>query len=144
MGILMEGKTAGLGAQKSSGKLISKHPTMKVFSHKKIKTTMYLKASTPYISALKRIGKLLGSLRRHGAEYVSVLGMGKAVEKCLSVACHYEGERAYRVEVRTQSVSVFDEIADSDDSEIDIRDEDRETRLQPRNLSGVEVRIYAS
>ncbi|SCU87237.1 LAME_0D09296g1_1 [Lachancea meyersii CBS 8951] len=126
-------------------KILVKHPSVKVLSHKQIKTTIYLKSKTPYISALKRVTKFMTQLQRQGAEYVTVLGMGKAVEKTLSIACHFQEEKGKKVVVLTQSVALLDEIlADENDDENveDIEDEDRETVLRKRTVSGVEVRIY--
>ena len=40
-------------------KLIRKRPTLKTLSHKKIKTTIYIKSNTPYIRGLKRTKKFL-------------------------------------------------------------------------------------
>lgn len=128
-------------------KLVVKHPSLKVLSQKQIKTTMYVKSKTPYISALKHINKLLGQLQRHGAEYVTVLGMGKASEKTLAVACYFQEEKGKKTEVLTQSVEVLDELTkgtseECEDSEEDIQDEDKELVLRKRTISGVEVRIF--
>ncbi|KAM3162981.1 Ribonuclease P [Lachancea thermotolerans] len=131
-------------------KLVTKHPSLKLLSHKQIKTTFYLKTQTPYVSALKRINKLMSQLQRHGSEYVTVLGMGKASEKTLAVACYFQEEKGKKVEVLTQSVDVLDEIVKSDPVTEDIdeqddgtQDGDREVELQKRTISGVEVRIFA-
>ncbi|CAR23638.1 ribonuclease P/MRP protein subunit POP7 [Lachancea thermotolerans CBS 6340] len=131
-------------------KLVTKHPSLKLLSHKQIKTTFYLKTQTPYVSALKRINKLMSQLQRHGSKYVTVLGMGKASEKTLAVACYFQEEKGKKVEVLTQSIDVLDEIVKSDPVTEDIdeqddgtQDGDREVELQKRTISGVEVRIYA-
>ncbi|CUS23930.1 LAQU0S12e03224g1_1 [Lachancea quebecensis] len=131
-------------------KLIAKRPSLKLLSHKQIKTTLYIKSQTPYVSALKRINKLMSQLQRHGAKYVTVLGMGKASEKTLAVACHFQEEKGKKVEVLTQSVDVLDEILKCDsvtqsieEHNSDAEDVDREVELQKRTVSGVEVRIFA-
>lgn len=123
-------------------KLIQKHPTVKDFSYKAIKTTMYVKSQTPYVSALKRINKFLNQLEKYNAKYVTVLGMGKATEKILSIGCHFQNQRSYKVEIRTTSAQVIDEILENDDKEDGICEEDKETKLQVRTVSGIELRIY--
>ncbi|CEP61987.1 ribonuclease P/MRP protein subunit POP7 LALA0_S04e05160g [Lachancea lanzarotensis] len=130
-----------------NGRIIAKHPSVKILSHKQIKTTIYVKSTTPYISAVKRVNKFLSQLQRHGAQYVTVLGMGKAVEKTLSVGCHFQEEKGKKVVVLTQTIPLVDEIlaeqaGDEGESAEDIEDADLETVLRKRTASGVEVRIY--
>lgn len=125
-------------------KLIRKHPSIKVLSRKQLKTTIYVKSNTPYISALKRIKKFLRDLDKNGASYVVVLGMAKATEKVLSLGCHFEQQLGKKVDVLTKSVEVIDEVAtEENDLEDDpVEDRDRETLLKKRPVSGVELRIY--
>ncbi|SCU84728.1 LADA_0D03444g1_1 [Lachancea dasiensis] len=129
----------------SNQRILTKHPSVKLLSHKQIKTTIYIKSQTPFVSALKRVNKFLGRLQRHGAEYVSIMGMGKAVEKTLSIACHYQEEKGKKVEVITQSIAVLDEVVKNGDTTEEpegIDDEDKETSLRKRTVTGVEIRIY--
>ncbi|CAR25889.1 ZYRO0A10450p [Zygosaccharomyces rouxii] len=119
-------------------KLIKKHPTVKSISHKQVHSTLYLKSKTPYVSALKRINKFLANVNRTGSTYVIVLGMGKAVEKALSLACHFQDQLQKRVEILTKSVDVMDELSNDDDDD----PPDVDTELRKRTISGVEIRIY--
>ncbi|QLL30877.1 hypothetical protein HG536_0A06920 [Torulaspora globosa] len=126
-------------------KLIRKLPSVKVLTRKQIKTTMYVKSNTPYISALKRIKKFLRDLEKNGASYVVVLGMGKATEKTLSLGCHFEQQLGKKVEVLTRTVELVDEVSAESEESIeneDLRDIDRETTLKKRCVSGVELRVY--
>ena len=129
-------------------KLIRKRSTIKTLSHKKIKTTIYIKSSTPYISGLKRTKKFLSELQRHGAKYVTLLGMGKAVEKTLALGSYFSQEKGHKVHVMTKTIKVIDELKDVSetqeivDEEEDMDEEDEETFLKRRTLSGVEVRVY--
>lgn len=133
---------------KEQGKLIRKRPTIKVLSHKKIKTTIYVKSSTPYVSALKRITKFLDNLEKHGSTYVSVLGMGKAVEKTLSLGCHFEQNKNKRVHILTKTIDLLDEVLqeveneEEEGQEAEIEDEDKDTILKKRRVCGVELKIY--
>lgn len=126
----------------NSKKVVRKLPSVKVVNRRQIKTTMYVKSSTPYISALKRIKKFLRDLPRNGGSYVAVLGMGKAIEKTLSLGCHFEQQLGKRVDVLTKSIEVVDEVAEDASEDVDIRDIDRETTLEKRTVSGVELRVY--
>ncbi|GAV51891.1 hypothetical protein ZYGR_0AF03620 [Zygosaccharomyces rouxii] len=119
-------------------KLIKKHPTVKSISHKQVHSTIYLKSKTPYVSALKRINKFLTNVKRTGSTYVTVLGMGRAVEKALSLACHFQDHSQKRVEILTKSIDVMDELINQDDED----PSDADTELQKRTVSGVEIRIY--
>lgn len=123
-------------------KLLRKLPTVKTLSRKQIKTTIYVKTSTPYISALKRIKKFLRDLPKSGSTYVVVLGMGKAIEKTLSLGCHFEQQLGKKVDVLTKSVELLDEVSVDDGDEDFIKDVDRETVLKKRTISGIELRIY--
>lgn len=126
-------------------KLVRKLPSVKVLSSKQIKTTIYVKSNTPYISALKRIKRFLRDLEKNGASHVVVLGMGRAIEKTLSLGCHFEQQLGKKVEVLTKTVELVDEVAAESDESIeseDLRDADRETTLKKRSVSGVELRVY--
>lgn len=123
-------------------KLLRKLPTVKTLSRKQIKTTIYVKTSTPYISALKRIKKFLRDLPKSGSTCVVVLGMGKAIEKTLSLGCHFEQQLGKKVDVLTKSVELLDEVSLDDEDGDSIKDVDRETMLKKRTISGIELRIY--
>lgn len=123
-----------------------KHPPVKILSRKQIKTTIYVKSVTPYVSALKRIKKFLRDLDLNASSYVVVLGMGKAVDKVLSLGCYFEQQMGKKVDVLTKSVDVVDEILTNDQEENEDeepqRDVDKETTLRKRTVSGVELRIH--
>lgn len=119
-------------------KLIKKHPTIKPISHKQTHSTIYLKSKTPYVSALKRINKFLTNVNKTGSTYVTVLGMGKAVEKALCLACHFQDQSLKRVETLTKSINVMDELSKQDDED----SSDADAELHKRTISGVEIRIY--
>lgn len=127
-------------------KVMRKHPPVKILSRKQIKTTIYVKSVTPYVSALKRIKKFLRDLDINASSYVVVLGMGKAVDKVLSLGCYFEQQMGKKVDVLTKSVDVVDEILTNDQEENEDeepeRDIDRETTLRKRTVSGVELRIH--
>lgn len=131
-----------------NAKLIKKRPTIKTLSHKKIKTTIYIKSQTPYVSGLKRTKKFLADLSKHGAKYATLLGMGKAVEKTLALGTYFSQEKGHKIEILTRTVKVIDELKSMDSQEDgaeedeSVDDEDVETFLKRRTLSGVEIRIY--
>ena len=125
-------------------KLVRKHPTLKQSTHNEIKTTIYIKSTTPFVSAIKRCKKFLAALERRkqqpARQCVTLLGMGKAISQTLAVACYFQEEKGLRVEVRTKSIDVVDEVTEDDDEEIDPRD--KETTLKTRTTSGVEVKLF--
>ncbi|QEU61169.1 Pop7 [Kluyveromyces lactis] len=133
-----------MGNTKDLHQLRRKLPTVKTFSHDKIKTTIYVKSSSPYISVVKRTNKFLSNLHRRKSEYITLLGMGKAVFKTLSVAAHFNTMCDYKVDILTKTLDVLDEVFADDGKDEDgneVSKEDRETKLTRRTLSGVEVHI---
>ncbi|EJS44769.1 pop7p [Saccharomyces arboricola H-6] len=129
-----------------TSKRVKKHPSLKTLTHKQIHTTIFIKSKTPYVSALRRINKFLDNVHKHGSSYVVVLGMGKAVEKTLALGCHFQDQKNKKIEVFTKSIEVLDEVLTGDqediESEGDVDDDDKETELKKRTISGVELRIY--
>lgn len=129
-----------------STKRVTKHPSLKTLTHKQIHTTIFVKSTTPYVSALKRINKFLDSVHKQGSSYVAVLGMGKAVEKTLALGCHFQDQKNKKIEVYTKTIEVLDEVITEGqadiDMESDVEDDDKETQLKKRAVSGVELRIY--
>ncbi|AMD19640.1 HCL511Cp [Eremothecium sinecaudum] len=131
----------------SKGKslVVRKHPTIKTFNQEAVKRVIYVKSKTPYVSALKRVNKMLQMLEKQPAntdKYITLMGMGQAVEKTLSVGCHFQEHKNHRVVIKTASTEVVDEVIKYSDGEDSVNEEDRETELQLRKVSGVEVRIY--
>ena len=128
-------------------KLYRKLPTIKQLTQNQIKSTIFIKSSTPFVSGIKRITKFLDNLAKKKfknaqVRYVTILGMGKAVEKTLSLGLYFEQEKFKRIEVYTKTVEVIDEMfADEEESE-EINDNDRETTLKKRLVSGIEIRIF--
>ncbi|CCF59247.1 hypothetical protein KAFR_0G02130 [Kazachstania africana CBS 2517] len=123
-------------------KLVRKYPTVKESSHIEIKSTIYIKSKTPYISAIKRISKKLQDPKPANIKYITIMGMGKAVEKTLSIACYFQTKKQRKVEIITTSVDVIDEIATEDNEESPVSTEDLETTLKKRTISGLRVKIY--
>ncbi|EDO14478.1 hypothetical protein Kpol_242p1 [Vanderwaltozyma polyspora DSM 70294] len=140
--------------QEKGYRLIRKCPSIKTMAHKEIKTTIYVKSITPYVSALKRITKCLETLDKHGATYVKVLGMGKAIEKTLSLGCHFQENKNRKVDIFTKSIPVLDEVEVEDEDEAkdkdkdenkdgnEEQDSDRETIMKKRTVPGIELHIY--
>ncbi|CAI4058967.1 hypothetical protein N7582_001253 [Saccharomyces uvarum] len=136
----------GEDTKSHSSKRVRKHPSLKTLTHKQIHTTVFVKSATPYVSALKRINKFLDGVHKHGSSYVVVLGMGKAVEKTLALGCHFQDQKNKKIEVFTRSIEVLDEVIaeqqEGVESESDVDDEDKETQLKKRTVSGIELHIY--
>lgn len=139
-------------ATKHQGKLIKKRPSLKTLNNKQIKSTIFIKSQTPYLSALKRTKKMLTKLPQ-GQQHVTLYAMGKAVTKSLSLACYFQ-QHSYRVGIYTKTIEVIDEILNEDEEEqlkqeqktsnveCDIDMDDVDTELKLRKLSGVEIRIH--
>ncbi|CCE61202.1 hypothetical protein TPHA_0A01180 [Tetrapisispora phaffii CBS 4417] len=130
-------------------RLVKRNPSIKGLSHQKIHSTVYIKSTTPYVSGVKRINKFLENLDKQAAIYVTVLGMGRAVEKTLSMALYFENTKHKRVEVYTRTVDLLDEVIDesaeestsTSDSDSD-DDEHKVTTLKNRKITGIELRLY--
>ncbi|ODV67248.1 hypothetical protein HYPBUDRAFT_6531 [Hyphopichia burtonii NRRL Y-1933] len=115
-------------------------------------TTFLVKSSTPYISAIKRIKKILEKFDKttlpnkkyqrgdyKKVKYILVKGMGKAIEKTLSIGLNYKEDLKYKVDIITGTVEVYDEFQPKIDSE----DEDEaESSIEKRRVSYVEIRIW--
>ncbi|CUM54548.1 uncharacterized protein AC631_02255 [Debaryomyces fabryi] len=118
-------------------------------------TTFLVKSSTPYISAMKRIQKILAKFDKSvlpnkkyqnvdykKVKYVTVKGMGKAIENTLSIALKFQDELNYKVDILTGSVEVLDEfqLASNDgDSDNDYNDD---KIYKKRMVSYIEARIW--
>lgn len=72
--------------------------------------------------------------------------MGKAVEKTLALGWHFQDQKNKKIEVYTKTIEVLDEVITEGqadiDMESDVEDDDKETQLKKRAVSGVELRIY--
>jgi ribonuclease P/MRP protein subunit POP7 len=113
-----------------------RHNPQKAFKYSDLETTIHIKSNTPYISAVKRTLKLLKNLskKQPKVKYITLLGMGAAIQKTLSVGLHFQEEEGAKVEVMTKSVEVLDEF--------EYEDEDNENSYSKRKVTAVEVHVY--
>ncbi|GAB0135919.1 hypothetical protein EsDP_00004240 [Epichloe bromicola] len=122
--------------------------------------TIYISSKTPFISAVRRVRKLLTrslraapapknaslhsrveALKRstntanegHRPLVVTVMGTGKAIEKTLSLASWFEQQGDCHVALRTKTIKTVDEVVLQDETGAD------ESRV--RNVSCLEVAI---
>lgn len=132
--------------ERYKGKKFVKHSAPKPYLQSESTKVVFVKSSTPYVSALKRIERLLKDfepkINRRGqpivksgttTEYVQVKGMGKAIGKVTSLGVHFKYEKKLRVDTFTRSIGVLDEFVDPE-GEDDV--------LRKRNVSAVELHIY--
>lgn len=142
-------------------KKIIKHAPLRPYIHTELDSTVYVKSNTPFISAIKRIEKMIsrfdeipnkrGEMVRKGniskkCNHITVKGMGKSIDKVVNIGLHFKFEEKFTVDIFTKSVGVLDEFVDKevnkgDDYNSD-DDEDEESVLRKRNVGAVEVRIY--
>lgn len=97
-------------------------------------TIFFVKSSTPFISAVKRVQKMNHRLEKGlmiKVKGIRIKGMGKAIEKTLAIG-NYFREREYKVEVFTGSEEVLDEFVGE------------ERRYEKRMVSLVELRLTKS
>lgn len=146
------------------GKKLVKHAPLRPYVHTEMDTTVYIKSSTPYMSAVKRIEKMLskfdeipnkrGNLVRRGnvakkCNCVTIKGMGKAIGRVLSIGMHFKYDEKFEVDFFTKTIGVLDEFTkeqNEDEKADDDEDEDDEEDdlLRKRNVGAIEVRIYVS
>ncbi|KAG0667827.1 hypothetical protein C6P45_005328 [Maudiozyma exigua] len=139
-----------LNKEQKKAKIVKKHPSLKQSTHNDIKTIIYIKSSTPFVSGIKRVNKFLKNLEKTKKDpklqCIMLLGMGKAAERTISLGCYFAEEKRKRIEIRTKSVDVIDEVIspgqEGDTSTPLLDDRDKETELKKRSLSGVEIKIY--
>ena len=131
------------------GKTHIKHsPNNEIQTLVERETCYLVKSGTPFISAVKRIMQILSKFdksqikhrRFQGGEYkkvkyITAKGMGKAIEKALSIGIKFE-ELEYKVEYLTGSVEVLDEY--KEDSE----EEEEGSIYEKRMVSYIEARIW--
>lgn len=131
--------------KRREGKEFVKHsPNTTILPLVQRETTFLVKLTTPFISSIKQIKKILKKFDKsklnhkkyNNGEYkkvqfITVKGMGKAIEKTVSIGMHFQ-ELGYRVDVFTRSVEVLDEFKGSDD----------ESEYEKRMVSCFEGRIY--
>lgn len=151
--------------KKYKDKKIIKHAPLKIYNHIELDTTLYIKSNTPFVSAIKRIEKMInkfdeipnkkGELIRRGnlskkCKYITVKGMGKSINKVLNIGIHFKYEEKFNVDIFTKTIGVLDEFisdekktSDANNDNVDDTDgSDDDSILRKRNVGAVEIRIY--
>ncbi|PVH18518.1 uncharacterized protein CXQ87_001449 [Candidozyma duobushaemuli] len=123
-------------------KLIKHNPGTKLRNKTALDTTFLVKGSTPYMSAVKRIDKMLEKFDTSGkVRYITVKGMGKAINTAVSIALHFQTKKQYKVDVKTGTVEVLDELRQA--SEYSTKDsDDEEATFKKRSTSYVDIKIW--
>lgn len=140
-----------------NGKHIKHSPNYQVVLNIQRETTFLVKSSSPFISALKRINKMLEKFSKASGsrnakfrggdyqkvKYITVKGMGKSIEKTLSLGLKFQKEFMYKVDIVTGGVEVLDEFKVKEEDEDDaLDDDDRKSVFKNRMVSFVECRIW--
>lgn len=113
-------------------------------------TTFLVKSSTPFVSALKKINKMLDKFNKtvnkstnkyQGGEfkkvkYIVVKGMGKSIESTLGLAGIFQDQHDYKVDILTGSVEVLDEFVPEENKTLD------DIIYKKRMVSSIELRIW--
>ncbi|OBA19374.1 hypothetical protein METBIDRAFT_33545 [Metschnikowia bicuspidata var. bicuspidata NRRL YB-4993] len=134
--------------------MIRNSPNTRILLKTEIQTTIFVKSSTPYVSALKRVDRLLEKFDRLPTNYkqfqqgeykkvrsLSVKAMGSAMEKAVSIGLHFKENMGYQVDFFTGTVEVVDELKTTEIPNTRDDSED-ETELRGRNVSCVQVTIW--
>lgn len=113
-----------------------RHNPQHNFKHSDLDTCIHIKANASYVAAVKRVSKLLRNLtkKQPKVQYITLMGMGAAIQKALAVGLHFQTEEGSKVDVLTKSVEVLDEF--------EFKDEDNENSYVKRSVTAVEVHIY--
>ena len=129
---------------------IVKHAPIKLVG-KSSQDCFYVSSKMAFVSALKKVTKLLKPSRKQPKrQYIRMMGMGKCVDKTISLGLRFQTE-GYKVEIFTGQTTLFDEIKVSQEKteekmEVDGDDEsdsdDEEIVKQQRVISTIEVRVY--
>ncbi len=133
------------------GKQLVKHAPPRTYHENETQKMVFVRSSTPFVSAIKRIEKCLEGYRlkpnrrgrlasKHGTReaFVIVKGMGKAIPKVLNIGLHFKYEKNARLDVYTKTIGVIDEF------KADAKDSNDDDELRKRNVSSIEIRIQAS
>lgn len=138
-------------------KKVIKHAPLRPYVHTELDTTVYVKSKTPFVSAVKRIEKMIskfdmipnkrGKFVRKGnisgsCNYIVVKGMGKSIGKAINIGLHFKFQENFCVDIFTKTVGVLDELVDQDDDGASEDSGRQDTVLQKRNVGAVEIRIY--
>ena len=130
-------------------KNIIHRPTAKPVSYNEIHTKFYVKPNASFIATVKQIKKMLKNCEKKNLkDHISVVGMGRAVGKAISVSSHFSEN--HKTQVFTKTVTVLDEkITSTKTEKNEEEDEDFEndqelnaSQLEKRSVSGIEIRIY--
>lgn len=120
-------------------------------------TTFFVKSSTPFVSGLKRINKMLNkfnkTITRHtnkyqGGEYkkvkyITVKGMGKSIENTLGIANKLQNDLHYKVDILTGTVEVLDEFEPFEEQDHHKhKNSIDDITFQKRKVSTIELRIW--
>lgn len=139
-------------AQKQNKKITRRSPNTAILNKTERDTLVLIKSSTPFVSALKRIDRILEKFDnislsakfRNGeyksVKYVIIKGMGKSIQKTVSVALHYQS-RNYQVDIYTGTVEVVDTVSSGEIIETREGPEEQ-TKNEIRKVSSVEARIW--
>ncbi|RLV92012.1 Ribonucleases P/MRP protein subunit POP7 [Spathaspora sp. JA1] len=130
-------------AKRTQGKHIKHTPNIKPRTQTEQISSFLIKSNTPYVSAIKKITKQLENFEKltgikkyqsqfKQVKYITVKGMGKCLEKTLSVGLYFQ-ER-YKVDILTGTVEVLDEFQQEDEEDDSI--------YKKRLVSSVELRIW--
>ncbi|KAG5358435.1 Ribonucleases P/MRP protein subunit POP7 [Yarrowia sp. B02] len=122
---------------------IVKHAPIKLVG-KTSQDCFYVSSKMPFVSALKKVTKLLKPSRQQpNRQFVRMMGMGKCVDKTLSLGLRFQQE-GYRVGIYTGETTLFDEIKVHSEEKMDLdeSDSDEEIVKQQRVISTIEVRVY--
>ncbi|KAK6201520.1 Rpp20 subunit of nuclear RNase MRP and P-domain-containing protein [Scheffersomyces amazonensis] len=152
--------------ERIAGRHIKHSPNVRIESAVERETTFLVKSSTPFVSAVKKIQRSLdkfdksmissnsrsrGKTKYQNGEYkkvnyIVVKGMGKTIEKALSLALYFDEELHYQVDIITSTVKVLDEfreqVPEEAKQEFDDGDEFNDSVYRKRSVSSIEVRIW--
>jgi ribonuclease P/MRP protein subunit POP7 len=113
-------------------------PVASPYVGKRVQKIVYVSSSTPFISAVKRVRKLLDQVDKRTVGRVDLLGKGsdkakiestrkqcpgepeevllkataRAIEKALNLALYFQRQNQYQVKIRTGTVGVVDDIVE--------------------------------
>lgn len=118
-------------------------------------TTYLVKSTTPFISGLKRIKKIIDKFENENTssnehlkkyrkgdykniKFIKIKGMGKAIEKTISLGLHFNEN--YKICIYSGTCEVLDELIFDENSESENALEKQ--TFKRRNVSFVEIHIF--
>lgn len=156
----MTAKKKGSKLQRIEGKLIKHSANTNIRLVVEQETTFLMKSSTPFVSALKKINKIMDKFNKtltkdtnkyqrgeyKKLKYITVKGMGKSIENTLGIANRLQNDYHYKVDILTGTVEVLDEFAKSEESlttgETNSKGGDPLITFQKRKVSTIELRVW--